>query len=153
MTAALDIGGILDAVVSHALASGHLERVNGHEPKHAPGNGLTAAVWVDELQPVRTSGLATTSALLTVNLRLYTSMVQEPADAIDPNLTAATDELLRAYVGDFTLGGMVRQVDVYGQHGTPLRARAGYVEFSDGLFRVYTIALPLVINDLWNQEA
>lgn len=149
---ALDINGITDAVVSHAAASGWFERVNGHEPQNAPGHGLTAAVWMDRLGPVG-SGLAATTGRLVYNVRLFTPMTQEPADAIDPNLTAACDALFRAYVGDFTLGGLVREVDVRGSQGVGLEARAGYIEQDGALLRVYTITLPVIVNDLWDEVA
>lgn len=148
---ALNILSILDAIVSHAAASGHFEQVNGHEPQNAPGHGLAAAVWVDRVDPVRTSGLDSTSARLIFNVRLFTPMAQEPADAIDPHLMAALDALLRAYVGDFTLGGLVRQIDVRGQHGQQLEARAGYISQAGAHLRVYTIALPVIVNDLWDE--
>ncbi|MBH1939007.1 hypothetical protein I5Q34_32920 [Streptomyces sp. AV19] len=150
---ALNISGILDVVISHAMASGHFERVNGHEPQNAPGRGLTAAVWVDGITAARTSGLGSASARLIFNVRLYTSAIQEPADAIDPNLLTATDALLRAYVGDFDLGGTVRQVDVFGQHGAALEARAGYIQQDGALLRVITITLPVIVNDLWDEVA
>lgn len=150
---ALDINGILNAVVSHALALGHFEAVNGHEPKNAPGTGLTAAVWVDRVDTVRSSGLDSTSVRLLLNVRLYTGAEQEPADAIDPALLTALDELMRAYVGDFTLGGLVREVDVRGTHGIGLEARAGYLQQDAALLRVMTITLPAIINDLWEEVA
>ncbi|MGV9803925.1 hypothetical protein ACWDTP_38420 [Mycobacterium sp. NPDC003449] len=150
---ALDILGILDAVVSHALASGYFEQVNQHEPKNAPGLGLTAAVWADRVDTVRSSGLDSTSVRLLFNVRLYTSAEGEPADAIDPNLMTALDALMRAYVGDFTLGGLVREVDVRGIHGIGLEARAGYLQHDAALLRVMTIALPVVVNDLWDEVA
>ncbi|MGH8883261.1 MAG: hypothetical protein ACRD0P_38960, partial [Stackebrandtia sp.] len=139
--------GILSAIVSHAMASGHFERVNSHEPKNAPGNGLTAAVWVDSIGPVRSSGLAVTSGRLVFNVRLYSGMLQEPADAIDPNLIAATDALMSAYSGDFDLGGTVRCVDLLGQAGVPLGAQAGYISHSGTMYRVMTITLPVLVND------
>jgi len=149
----IDTQGIIDAVVSHAAASGRLERVNGHEPKNAPGNGVTAAVWVQRLAPVAlASGLAATSALLVANVRLYAPLLQEPLDAIDPNLVGAVDALMAAYSGDFTLGGLVRNIDLLGSHGTPLSAEAGYLEQDRKMFRVMTLAVPLVINDAWTQE-
>lgn len=148
---ALDVQGILDAVVSHASASGWFDRVGTHEPANAPGYGLTAAVWVDRMDTVLSSGLASTTGRLVFNIRLYTSMQQEPADAIDPNMTAAADALFRAYIGDFTLGGLVRQVDVRGQHGIGLETRAGYLEQDGLLLRVYTLTVPVVINDLWSE--
>lgn len=149
----LNITGILDAVVSHAMASGHFAQVNGHEPKNTPSLGLTAAVWMDSVRAVRSSGLSSTTALLVFNVRVYTSVQSEPADAIDPTMMAAVDDLCAAYNGDFTLGGLVRQVDVLGAHGQPLLVRAGYIQQSGAILRVMTITLPVIVNDLWEQVA
>jgi hypothetical protein len=151
---ALDILGITDAVVSHAMASGRFDAVNGHEPKNPPSTGgLTAAVWTDRVTPVRSSGLNSLSVLLVFNVRIYASAVSEPPDAIDPDMLAAVDDLCAAYTGDFELGGLVRHVDLLGINGTPLDVRAGYLR-QDGIeFRVMTIALPVVVNDLWNEVA
>lgn len=151
---ALDITTILDAVVSHALASGQFEQVNGHEPRSAPGHGLTAAVWVQAIGPARgTSGLASTSARVGLTVRLYSLMAQEPADAIDPALVTALDVLMTAYSGDFDLGGLVRAVDLLGAYGDPLGATAGYLMQAGTEYRVMDIVLPLICNDLWDQEA
>lgn len=151
---ALNIRGILDAVVSHAMASGHFEKVNDHEPANAPSHGLIAAVWTDSLQAVgRASGLASTTVLITFSVRVYTSIQSEPADAIDPNMMAAVDDLCAAYIGDFTLDGLVRQVDVLGAHGQPLLVRAGYIQQSGAIYRVMTVTLPVIVNDLWEQVA
>jgi hypothetical protein len=150
MTLAVD--NILSAVVSHAAASGYLGRVNTVEPKAAPGNGLTAAVWVQRVGAARgASGLASTTALVVLNLRLFQNMLKEPQDMIDPDLMRALDALMAAYSGDFTLGGLVRNVDLLGQFGPELSAEAGYVDIDKKLFRVVTITLPLVVNDLWVQ--
>lgn len=151
---ALDILGLTDALVSHAQASGYFERVNGHEPKNPPSTGgLTAGVWADRVTPVRASGLDSVSVLLVFNVRLYTSAVQEPADAIDPQMLAAADALCAAYSGDFTLGGLLRSVDLLGAYGTPLDVRAGYLQHDGVLYRVMTIAVPCVVNDLWTEVA
>ncbi len=145
--------GILDAVASHALASGLFEAVNGHEPKSAPDNGLTAAVWVQSIAPIRSSGLAATSGRLELVVRLYTGMLSEPQDAIDPGLLAAVSTLLAAYSGDFELGGQVRAVDLLGQAGEPLSAQAGYINQDHRLYRIMDIRLPILVNDLWQQVA
>lgn len=146
----LDIDAILAPVVSHALTSGYFERVNQHEPDSAPGNGLTCAVWLDDLQTT-TSGLASTSALVILNVRLYTSTLSDPLDAIDPNLTRACSALIGAYAGDFTLGGQVRAVDMRGMSGVALRARAGYLPLDGNTYRVLTITLPLIVDDVWDE--
>lgn len=149
----MDTNAIIDAVVSHTLSTGLFERCNKAEPKSAPGNGLSAAVWGGRFGPVRTSGLASTSARLVLVQRLYSSMTQQPVDMIDPNLTAAVDALMSAYSGDFTLGGLIRNVDLLGQHGLALEAVDGYLPQDGKLFRVYTITIPLIINDAWTQAA
>lgn len=151
---ALDIDSLLDAVVSHAMASGYFELVNGHEPKNAPGDGLTAAVWVDDIRPaLSSSGLASSSALVVFNVRLYSGMLQEPQDAIDPNLVKAMNALFMAYAGDFELGGNARMVDLRGAEGVFLQAKAGYLNQDQKLYRVFTITLPVIVNDAWDEAA
>ncbi|WP_318205390.1 hypothetical protein [Streptomyces sp. SCL15-4] len=150
----LDITGILDAAISHASASGYFEQVNGHEPTSpAPSGGLTAGVWVDRVTPVRSSGLDSVTALVVLNVRLYTSAQQLPLDAIDPAMVAAVDALCTAYCGDFTLGGLVRSVDIFGTYGQSLDVRAGYLPQDGALQRVMTIWLPCIVNDLWEEAA
>lgn len=149
----IDATTLIGAVRDHALTTGLFERVNGHEPKNAPGNGLTAAVWVQDIGPVLSSGLAKTSARLALNVRIYSSMLQEPQDAIDPNIVSAVDDLFTAYSSDFELGGNVRCVDLLGMAGAPLSAQAGYLEQDKKLFRVMTITLPLIVDDAWDQVA
>lgn len=151
---ALDINSILNGVVSHAMASGYFERVNQHEPKNAPGNGLTCAIWVQEIGPVPfASGLSATSGRLLFQVRIYSNMLQEPQDAIDPNVVLAVDALLTAYSGDFELGGNVRNVDLLGQSGVPMSVRAGYLNQDGKLFRIMDIILPVIVNDVWDQGA
>jgi hypothetical protein len=151
----IGIDSILDTVISHAAASGWFEQVNGGEPISPSVPGLTAAVWVDTIDPIRSSGLASASARLGLTVRIYTSAEQLPTDAIDPNVTLATDALVRAYVGDFQLGGAddVRSIDVLGAHGAPLSARAGYLPLSGVTLRVMTISVPVIVNDLWDEVA
>lgn len=145
------IVAVLDAVVSHAMALGKFERVNAHEPKNAPGNGLTCAVWVDGVLPVLSSGLISTSTVFRLNVRIFTNMLKEPQDMIDPEVMAAVDALFAAYIGDFTLDGLIRNVDVRGQHGVPLSAQAGYINQDQTMLRVVTITLPLIVNDAWEE--
>ncbi|WP_433893037.1 hypothetical protein [Streptomyces sp. CA-111067] len=152
---ALNVNTILNKVISHALATGLFEDVNGHEPVNTPpSGGLSCAAWVNDLVPIRSSGMNSTSVRLEIGQRIYTSAVSEPLDAIDPAVTGAVDVLFAKYNGDFELGGSVRQVDVFGAYGEPLRARAGYLPVADGPpQRVMTIVLPLICNDIWEQSA
>lgn len=148
---ALDIQGILDVICSHALATGCFEAVNQYESKQSPGNGITAAVWVDRITPIRTSGLANTTVKIDLVLRLYSSTYMEPYDDIDPNLTRALDILMRAYCGDFEVAGHVRHIDIFGAYGSPLESRSGFMNLDGKEFRVFTIRVPLICDDLWAQ--
>ncbi len=151
---ALDIRTVFSAAESHALASGFFAAVNGHEPKSPPVSGITCAIWVEQIGPAHGgSGLNSTSARLALCVRLYTPLWQQEPDAIDPALMDALDWLMAAYSGDFTLNGIVRQVDLLGRYGDPLSARAGYLSEGGAEYRVMTIILPLIVSDLWNQEA
>lgn len=146
----LSSAAILGAVGDHALATGVFDAVIGHEPKSAPGNGMVAAVWVQSIEPT-SSGLAATSARLVVSIRVYQNMLADPQDTIDVRILGAVDVLMGAYTGDFTLGGLVRSVDLLGADGDPLKAEAGYFEQDSKMFRAMVITLPLHIDDLWTQ--
>lgn len=155
----LDIDAILDSVVSHAMTLGFFERVNQHEPKNAPGNGLTCAVWVQRIDPIaKASGLQKTSARVVLQMRLYTNMLTEPQDMIDPNMVKAVNALITCYSAIYTLGleaqvlSDVRNIDLLGQTGVSLSAEAGYIEQDDGSYRVMTITIPVVVNDAWDQQ-
>jgi hypothetical protein len=144
---------VFNAVESDIKAGGWFDRVGMHEPKNAPGHGLSCAVWVQDIRATQTSGLAATTALLTFNVRGYHNMIVEPQDAIDLNLTKAISSLMRTWNDDYDFGlhPLVRNVDLLGEMGTPLSARSGYVEQSGTMFRVMTITLPIIVNDVWPQ--
>lgn len=151
---ALNTSTLVNAIASHAAALGLFDAVNGHEPKNAPGGQLTCAIWTMDLLPVQSSGLAATSVRITFNVRLYLPALNtspEQADMIDPQMMDAADLLLADYVGNFTLGGLIRDVDVRGADGNPLSAQSGYITQDQKVYRVLTIFLPLIINDLWTE--
>lgn len=149
-------GEIMDVVHDHAAASARFERVNNHEPPSRPGHGLTAALWVDRIDPIaRASGLAVTSARLILKLRIYSAVEQEPKDTIDPNVSAAAWALIRMLIADQRLGTTTgREIDVRGIHGVTLFAQGGYVDWPDGsgTDRVMDLTIPVVIYDVWPEE-
>lgn len=149
-----EVQDLFDKLLSFALESGRFDAVNTHEPKNSPGNGVSMSLWIQDIRPVRTSGLNSTSALLLFTGRIYTSMTSEPYDLIDPNVLSAAIFLIGALSGDFELGGddNVRMIDLLGSQGEQLAGRAGYVEIDRKMYRVMTITIPIIINDMWSQE-
>ena len=152
----LNTAATLAAIESHAMGLGRFEKVNTHEPKSRPASGgLFCAIWADEIRPMpRASGLAVTAARVAWNIRIYTNMLQDPQDGIDPAVIEATDLLFTAYAGDFTLGGAVMAVDLLGAAGgVGLTARAGYITIDNTKYRCMTIILPILVSDAWEQVA
>lgn len=146
------VNSLFDKIESHAMALGLFEQVNTHEPKSKPGNGLTCAIWIQQIRPVTSSGLAATSGTVSLRARLYSNMLQQPYDMIDPNLTTAASTMLAAYSADLDLGGTTRAIDLIGTHGESLSAQAGYLEMDKRTYRVMDITIPVIVNDLWTQQ-
>lgn len=150
---ALQFQDIIDRLASHAMASGYFDRVNQHEPKSKPGRGLTAAVWVDRIEPARSrSGLTKTDVRVVCNVRVYTSMLQNPQDMIDPNVVNAADALFEAYSANFELGSDERFIDLLGMtQGHPLFCQSGYINIDNMVFRVLTLTVPVIVQNAWTQ--
>lgn len=150
----LDFDGYVNAVSSHAMALGAFERFTQHEPKSPPGAGMSVAFWLQHIGPLPlASGLAETSVRLEITCRFYQPMLTEPQDVIDPLIVRAVNALFKAYHADFTLDGLVRNIDLLGAYGVGLSAQAGYQTIDRTAYRVMTCTIPLIINNVWEQVA
>jgi hypothetical protein len=150
---AFDFQGLVDAVASYAGQTGEFERVATHEPKSRPGNGLTCSMWYEEIAPLAAaSGLSSVTGLITITLRPQMPFLAQPADQTDPLIMRAVAALITQFAGGFTMTGVVRNVDLLGNHSQGLRAKTGYVNQDGTVYRVTDVSLPLVVNDLF-QEA
>ncbi|MEU0411728.1 hypothetical protein ABZ307_28455 [Streptomyces griseorubiginosus] len=150
----LDVASIFDQVESHLHRTGLFDQVGMHEPKSAPGNGLSAEAWVEQITAVAAvSGLSTAGVRLEMNIRVRKNMLSEPQDEIDVVVLGAVDLLMNNFAGDFELDGEVMHVDVLGAYGTPLNARATYIEQDKRMYRAMTISLPLIIDNAWAEVA
>lgn len=140
-----------DSLTSLAGTLGVFDVVVGHEPKAAPSvNGVTCAVFFMGARPIQESGLSNVSMAVEYWVRIYTSMLQEPQDLIDPRVMDAADKILLAVAGKFTLGlSDVRYVDVLGAHTDGLRAVAGYLTQDSKAFRTVDVIVPIIINDAY----
>jgi hypothetical protein len=148
--------GIIDAAVSHAMTLGQFDQVNMEDPVAPPGTELTCFFWVQSLRAFPGgSGLNSTTVRLVLGARIWLALDGTlPRDMIDPRILAAVDALCAAYSADFTLGGLVRNIDLQGESGEGLGGESGFVTMDDDTeFRVFTLDIPMVINDAWTQVA
>ena len=149
--ASLDCEALMNSIVSHCLTLGVFESVNMHEPEGNAGNYF-AALWVQSIDPVQTSGLASTSVRVAFTLRLYSNLVAKPGDEVDPNLAGAVSDVMEGLSADFTLAEQAREIDLLGQYGLGLSAKAGYLNLSGAVYRVMDITVPVIVDDVFDQE-
>ena len=147
----MDHRGIQAALLTHAKTIGQFERVLAHEPKSAPGKGMTYALWARHVVPVQSSGMKSTSTRLTFTGRIHLSMLAQPEDDIDIRILEGTDAVMGEYTNHFTLGGLVRCVDLLGMSGVALATDFGYIELDKTWFRVATVTIPLIVDHVWVQ--
>lgn len=147
------IDTVFDRVVSHAMESGRFDNVNQHEPTSAPHHGLQCSIWIQAIRPIQAGGLDATSGIVQLNARCYMNFKTHPHDFIDPYITAAIVDLMAALSEDFDFGGEadVRFIDLLGAYGAPLGALAGYIELDRQYYRVMTLTIPVVVNDMFIQ--
>lgn len=130
-----------------------VESVNGGDLRHMVGPGLHAGIWFVRMTPIgAASGLGSVSVRLEYNTRLYGKTESEPSDFLDPEMTKAVDAICNAFAGQFTLDGLVRNVDIFGAHGQPMLSQSGYLPVQEGMCRIVDISVPLVCNDVWILE-
>lgn len=149
----LNTPAVITAAIDHLRTTGLFESVQDHESTSANTGGLTADVWVADIKPVpEQSGLAITSALLILTVRIYLNAMPPADNKLEQTITGAADVLLAAYNAAFDFDGTVTNVDLLGQYGTSLSAVGGYVTIGGVFFRCMTITVPCVIDDVWPQS-
>jgi hypothetical protein len=141
---------LLDAVASKAAQCGWCRSAETFEPKSAPQSDFHFAVTMMSASP-HLSGLISTTFRIELACRIYVSMLREPQSSIDPEITAAAWDLMTMYSSGFTLGGLVREVDLLGESGEPLGLKFGYIGIDKRLYRIAEIVLPVICNDVFDQ--
>jgi len=146
---------VMGKLISLGMETGLFTNVNGHEPKSAPqlGDAVTLALMAGPVTTIASSGLKSASMRWQIDGRIFFNAFSEPADDIDPAIINATMTYFQALVGNFTLGGLVRCVDIYGMDGDKLNAQPGYMEQDKKVFRTMDLMIPLLLNDQLDEVA
>jgi len=143
--------GVFDMVVTHAQALGIFEVVYPCEPKSAPPNGLSCAIYVGgptqqgfSVVPAR-SGLDVVAKRCVFTVRIHYPMLHEPVGEIEPTVLGATELLIDSYIGDFELDGTAAFIDIFGMYGEGISGLPGYITIDNKIFRVMSVTLPVVL--------
>ena len=139
---------LFDALKSACEGTALFQAVDTHEPISPPGVRLYCSIVLDGLKPVSTSGMAQTSGQVTFLMTIWSKAQQRPLDKIDPELLAATATVMGVLSGEFTLGGTVRNIDLFSMSAEPL-----WADFDGEQFRIMRTTIPVVINDMFSQSA
>lgn len=146
----VDTVGIYNALETHALSLGIFADVRGHEPMSAPafGERMTLSFWSNGIRPILSSGLNSASMRWELNGRIYKADQTQPREDIDPEVISATLSFLGSLTGGFSLGGLIRCVDVFGSDGEGLSGEPGWYGMDDATYRTIDLRIPLLINDV-----
>ena len=146
--------GIRDQLLTHAQTLGIFDQVTAHEPKNMPSNGMACVIWAQEIRPLSSgSGMDATSGYVTWHARLQIPAWSESLDNVETDLLTAASTLMNEYSGNFTLSSSVRAVDLLGMYGESLSMTAGYLSMGDTFYRIATVVLPMIVDNLWTQGA
>jgi len=145
---AFNIKASLRAVESHLLSGGYFgSDVRIGEPKSPPEALLSAAIFMGDVSVVQLTVAGNTIERHTVFIRIYENAFNEPEEDIELTLADVTSRVMASLVGEYDLGATIRNVDVGGQHGEPLRASWGYETVGGKVYRLVDILLGLIVDD------
>jgi hypothetical protein len=149
------ITALYSAVVSAVKSGGEFAVVVQHEPKSAPQSLPALALWLSNVTPVpAASGLSATSARIQLSARVYVNALSKPEEQQDLKLLALASSVVGTYTSGFTLGGELSLgIDLLGRYGGALGITPGWLAHDDKFFRIAEITIPLILDDIWTQEA
>lgn len=141
---------LFKALQSYAQKLNLFQAVVTSEPENAPGNRLYCSIVLDD--PCITcdgsrSGLNSVTGTISFLVNIWSAANQRPLESIDPEVLAVAGSFIGALAGGFTLGGTIRNIDLFA-----VRARPAWADFQGKQYRVMQVNVPAVINDLWTEE-
>ena len=92
------------------MSSGYFGKVQIGEPKSAPSEEMTAAIYMDRVGVAELT-LSHTIEQHTVIVRLYRNMLAEPEEDIELGLAKLVQDVVSDLLGDYDLGRYIRHVD------------------------------------------
>jgi len=154
---AFNIRTTLNAIASHIARTGYVNDVRIGEPTAPPDaiDKMQAAIYMQSAQVVEVT-LSNTIELHIVQVRLYRRAAfgeGDDAGDVEAEMALGVSQIASNLIGEFDLGGTLRNIDVAGQYGTAILSTWGYVTLGSTVFRTVDITVPLVVDDSATQSA
>jgi hypothetical protein len=154
---AFNIGTTLDNITSHISASGYVNDVQVGEPISVPdaNDRIFVGVWMTSASVVEVT-LSTTVEIHITNVRLYKRAALGQGDDsgdVEKDLALAVSQISSDLIGEYDLGGSVRNIDMAGQYSEGMTATWGYVQIAQTVFRMVDLVVPLIVDDSASQAA
>lgn len=130
----------MQAIQSFLQASARFRAVTIGEP-FAPPEGLQCAILL-ESYAIPQLTLASTIERRTLIIRIYTAASEESREATEFLLDDAVSEVIESFLGDFDLGGAIRNIEPTG-----ITCRFGFQTIQQQLYRIADISLPMTVDD------
>jgi hypothetical protein len=154
---AFNIKSTLDAIASHIARTGYVNDTRIGEPSSPPDaiEKLHAAIYMASASVVGLT-LAETIEQHIVTVRLYRRAAfgqGDDAGQVETEMALAVSQISSNLIGEFDLGGTMRNIDVGGQYGQAFQAQFGYVSLGSTMFRTVDITVPLIVDGSATQAA
>lgn len=142
---AFRIADTLSAVQSYFLASGYVDNASIGEYRQPP-SGVSAAIFMRRAGVARLTLNSTIETHL-VTVRIYKSWITTDPEQLELELAELVSSVLSDLLGDYDLGGTIRNIDVGGQHGEALNTVFGHLDLAGTMYRIADIHLPFLVDD------
>ena len=154
---AFNIKNTHSAIASHVARTGYVNDVRIGEPVSPPDaiDKMHAAIMMQNVSVVELT-LSNTVELHMVQLRLYRRAAfgeGDDAGDVEQEMAIAVSQVTSNLIGEFDLGGTLRNIDIAGQFGAGLTATWGYITIGSTVFRTVDISVPLIVDDSATQAA
>jgi len=151
---AFDVGDTLDRIHSYIEESGHVRGGTQIGDYSTPPDTSAGPAGFVTMSGTSVVGITVGGQPIEVQVVLITLMIdakRDPSSDVERLLGAATTNIQAELLGEYDLGATIRNVDVAGQHGSPMATRWGYIFIEKFGFRSVEISVPLIID--WSDAA
>jgi hypothetical protein len=132
-------------IQGHLATSGYFQQVVIGEPTNlAHDVGYSAAIWTTGVRIPMTT-FTTALRVYDTNIRIYARAFQRDTKQVELGLSDAVFQVTSDLLGEFDLGGSVREVDAGGMYGAPMSVNWGHNNLNGNIYRIADVRTGIII--------